>query len=275
MTDMTTSPISAPKSPAEIDAVFGDGTTKDPALAPSQTAREEWRRFARYVKRPVLPDAMARRSDAVSGTLRMLGLDLAIMTVFIGTLMLIVAAGFDLPENLNSTLDMNMTTVLLVVVLAPLLEEAVFRSWLSGRPRYLGAFAALLAAGVIAAIAGASVGGDTGTAIGGLAVLAGLVAAVVAMVLLWKRQPPGWFRTAFPVLFWLSSLAFSLVHLMNYTEGALYVLLPLVIPQLILGTMAAYVRVQFGLIFAILLHALHNGFALSLAALAMSAGMES
>ncbi len=268
---MTTTPISAQKSPANVDAVYADGDASDHAVIPAASAREEWARFAAFLRRPRLPDTASQAQHGWAGTLRMLGLDLAIMAAFITALMGIVAAGVELPENLNSTLEMNLNTVLLVVVLAPILEELIFRSWLSGRPRYLVAFPVFLGAALVAALAAGSTDGDTATALGGAAMLLGLLVTLIAAIMLWKRETPRWFHTIFPAAFWLSSLGFALIHLLNYTEGALLVLLPLVIPQMILGTMAAYVRVHYGLIFAILLHALHNGFAFGVAALAMTA----
>ena len=82
----------------------------------------------------------------------------------------------------------------------------------------------------------------------------------------------GWFSKTFPFFFWFSTLAFALVHLWNFEEGSLAVLLPLVLPQFILGSMLGYIRVRFALWAAILLHAAHNATALSLAALAGQLG---
>ena len=62
-------------------------------------------------------------------------------------------------------------------------------------------------------------------------------------------------------IFWLTVLMF----------GSLAILLPLVLPQFILGMLLGYVRVRIGLWSAILLHAAHNATALSIAALATGA----
>ena len=81
-----------------------------------------------------------------------------------------------------------------------------------------------------------------------------------------------WFTGAFPLFFWFATLAFALVHIANFEFGgswsSLAMLLPLVLPQFILGMMLGYVRVRFALWAAILLHAAHNATALSLAAIA-------
>jgi membrane protease YdiL (CAAX protease family) len=56
--------------------------------------------------------------------------------------------------------------------------------------------------------------------------------------------------------------------LANFDEGSLAILLPLVLPQFILGMMLGYLRVRFALWAAILLHAAHNATALAIAAIA-------
>lgn len=90
---------------------------------------------------------------------------------------------------------------------------------------------------------------------------------MLALILLRHRGPMAWFERLFPGFFWLATLSFALVHLANFDEGSLAILLPLVLPQFILGTMLGYVRVRIGLWAAILLHAAHNATAVSLAAL--------
>lgn len=257
MTTETTSPAARP----------------DSALQAAGTMRGEWRAFTSYLRRPVLPDAIAPARTAMRGTLRMVGLDLVIMSAIIAILIAIVAIGIELPDNLNAELDLNLFTIGLIVIAAPLLEETAFRSWLTGRPSFLLAFAALGVAGVLALATGMAFAGETGRFAATLVLLCGLGLAVICLIALRKRGAPGWFRTVFPGLFWASSTAFALVHLLNYAEGALAILLPLVIPQFILGTIAAYVRVHYGLVAAIILHALHNGFAITLALIAMNSGM--
>ncbi|QFT76033.1 CPBP family intramembrane glutamic endopeptidase [Erythrobacter sp. THAF29] len=263
------------------------GESTSPTLGESrpighvQTVRGEWRKFFAFLKSPGLPQTTAQTGDAAKGMARMLGLDIIIMTVFIGVLMAIVSAGFELPENLNASLELNLTTVGLVVVLAPILEELGFRSWLSGKPGHvfgLLAFAVVtvLVATLLAA-GGFSVADDpisSGLAGLGIGIVFGTSVAVMLVLALRNRPPLGWFVQLFPAVFWLSALAFGLIHLLNYPEeGVFWLALPLVIPQFVLGTILGYVRVHYGLWTAIVLHALHNGFALSVAALAMENGI--
>jgi hypothetical protein len=66
------------------------------------------------------------------------------------------------------------------------------------------------------------------------------------------------FRRHFRWFYFLSTLAFASVHLTNFTEGNALILLPLTLPQLLLGLILGYARVQFGLWADVLLHAAHN-----------------
>ncbi|MCK0127157.1 CPBP family intramembrane glutamic endopeptidase [Erythrobacter sp. F6033] len=237
----------------------------------ADSAREEWRAFLSFLKRPHLPDQTARSGNGLHATLRMLSLDLIFLLLFISTLLVLVAIGIELPENLNSSLEMNVGTVILVVIAAPLIEELIFRSWLSGRPRYLIVIPIMLIAGTVAGVMGVTRTGEAAEIGVGLAVVGGVLASTIAMIVLWKRTSPGWFKTIFPVAFWISSVAFALVHFANYTEGSFLVLLPLVLPQFVLGSIAAYLRVHYGFWTAIALHAIHNGIAIGVAFLAMAA----
>lgn len=62
-------------------------------------------------------------------------------------------------------------------------------------------------------------------------------------------------------LFYGFTLAFAFVHLFNYPDWSLGVLLlsPLLVaPQFMMGAMAGFLRVRYGFVWAFLLHALHN-----------------
>ncbi|TRD11584.1 CPBP family intramembrane metalloprotease [Erythrobacter insulae] len=262
MTGEITSPTSGSAS--------GSGVNAPIAQLSTVTLRAEWRAFAEFLKRPVLPEARAPMRAGGVAVARLLGLDLIFLFVFLGGLLTLVAVGVELPENLNATLELNLSTVFLIVIGAPLIEELVFRSWLSGRPRYLIVIPIMLIAGVIAAFLGVSRTGEAAEIGVGLAILGGLAVSLIAMIAVWKSGPAAWFKTIFPGAFWLSSAAFALVHFANYTEGSFFVLLPLVLPQFVLGSIAAYLRVHYGLWTAIAIHALHNGIAIGLASLAMA-----
>jgi hypothetical protein len=156
------------------------------------------------------------------------------------------------------------TIVFSAVLLAPVLEEALHRGWMSGQ---------------VAALRFAAYGfAATGCLLAGLAVseqwrgLCLILAVIIALVgfVRWlmtrerDRAVPAWFTRHFAALVWASSLFFALVHLGAYEplDHPLGVLV--VTPQLIGGLFLAYVRTRLGLRAAMLHHAAYNALALAI-----------
>ncbi|MHA7820298.1 MAG: CPBP family glutamic-type intramembrane protease [Erythrobacter sp.] len=260
MSDMPTSPVSDP----EIEATFGDGPGTDALAAPAPTMVEEWRRLGAFLRRPTL-DVQTQDGSPLLVLARIFTLDMAIMVALVTIAGAVIALGIELPETALAGMEFTPGLIALVVFGAPVLEEVVFRSWLSGRP---GQLLALLSLVVAFGLIGAFAGDGSLMALPFLA--GGLLGAVASLVLLRDRPPLRWFAWAFPLLFWLSTLAFALVHLANFKEGGA-VLLALVLPQFVLGALLGYVRVRIGLWAAIVLHSAHNATAITIAALATSA----
>ena len=258
---MTTSP----QNTAEIEAVFGNAPPDAQAAVPAPTMVGEWRRFGAFLKRPT-PDDSGRAARPFEVLLRIYALDMAIMLVLISCAAIAIALGVELPETALAGMEFTPVLIALVVIVAPVMEELIFRSWLSGKPaQVLAWFAVVLAFGAV------SIFGNEGAVPPWPFLIAGLAGVVLSLALLWRKPAWGWFTKGFPVFYWLSVLSFALVHLANFEEGGA-VLLALVLPQFVLGTMLGYVRTRIGLWAAIALHAAHNATALTIASLAMTAG---
>ncbi len=252
-------------------------TAPSTSLANPATARDEYARFISFVARPALPRREPDAHGAVRATFRMLWLDLAVMAVLIAALGAATAMGFELPENVNSALEPGFRSVVLIVLLAPVLEEVAFRSWLTGRPAIIAVVAILvigLGLGPAAIMAGIGDAEPTGGASIAMFASFGLaiVGAPLAGLALLNRPTSEVFRRIFPLFFWASTVGFALVHLLNYTEGSLAILLPLVLPQFVLGAMLAYLRVHHGLLPAIGLHAFHNAILFTFAMVGQASG---
>ena len=204
---------------------------------------------------------------------RIYALDFAVMALLIGFASALVAAGVELPETALADMAFTPWLIFAVVVGAPVMEEIAFRSWLSGRLGHWAGLILLLLSGLGFALAHmGQVGDNLALSIAGLALgVSAPILAVLAFVRGAKGTPMGWFARSFPFFFWFSTLAFALVHIANFETdgswGSIAVLLPLVLPQFILGMMLGYVRVRFALWAAILLHAAHNATALTVAAM--------
>jgi len=68
------------------------------------------------------------------------------------------------------------------------------------------------------------------------------------------------YKSAFRWIFYGFALAFGYIHIFNYELNTTILLLSpiLVAPQIILGFFLGYIRVRFGLLYAILFHAVYN-----------------
>jgi len=237
------------------------------ALAP--TMRGQWRVLVGFLKHPYLPQGTLDAGRSAKLVARLFLMDLVAIAAFAAVILTVAAFGIEVPENLNSTLGLDFQIILLFVIVAPILEEIVFRSWLSGRP---GTIFALLWAGT--GVAALTIFGPGAGLAGPIAAIAGFALAIAMLVALRGRPPLLVFERHFAWFFWASALLFAAVHLANYEEGALVILLPLLVPQFVVGILAGYVRVHSGLVWSMVLHAAHNGFAVSLALLALAGGAE-
>lgn len=150
-----------------------------------------------------------------------------------------------------------------VLLVAPVLEELLFRGWLTGRVRALWLLACAVAFIVLLY---ASAQGLNPVAVGAC-LLALLLAAPIGWLVLRKRMTPGWFDAAFPAIFYLPVVGFAALHLMNYPSFSALAL-PLVLPQLWVALVLGFMRLRIGLMAAILTHILSNAAALGVATLA-------
>lgn len=214
----------------------------------------EWRRWRAFLANPVLPP----RADLSLGeTLRavppLLVLDILLMIVVLGAIGIAGALGLKMPDHLLDNFEITPLLIAAIVIGAPVAEELIFRGWVSGRPGHV--------LGVLALVGGAAglLAGGGGT-VSAVSVLAGIVLAALAAFLLRKRDAMGWFARHFRWFFYLSALLFAAIHLSNFAVAgpSAALMLPLVLPQFVLGLFLAYLRVQRGLWSSMLMHALHN-----------------
>ena len=215
--------------------------------------------FARFLVRPAYAaQPMAWGSAAAMVLLAVLALDLAAGEVVIWLTELWDAGAGFLPEPLeeNETLAEELFFSLLF---APVVEEALFRGWLTGRIAALrfavfgmGALALSLAALVLPDAFAAPVG------------LVGLALALAGLIH-WDRtrrrdtDVPAWFTRHFHWFVWGSTLLFGLIHLGNFAPLTHPLGLAVVLPQTIGGLLLSYTRTRLGLGAAIAHHAAFNG----------------
>lgn len=225
----------------------------------------EWRRFGRFLLFPALPDrATIRPSAAIRSLLPLYLLDILLMALLIGGMAAAKAAGVKMPEHLLSEMTLGPALLGFIVILAPIGEETIFRSWLSGRAGHWLALLVLAVGAILTAILA-----PKGIGSAALPVTLGipLLTIAVTIAVLWRmrgRPAIGWFQRHFRWFYYFSALAFASIHLMNFVGADTLYLMPLVLPQLTLGLLLGYLRANRGLWASVLMHALHNALFISL-----------
>lgn len=222
---------------------------------------DTWREFARYLRRPVLLQPAGIKAP---GSTRIWS-DLLVLQV-IGLFALVPAlewwrqrTGISPPEAFGQIPPWLMVPG--VVLAAPVLEECLFRGWLTGRPRALWLALCILAVGalLISPLVKAM------PLVTASAILVVLVAALVGWIVMRKRrEPPVWFAGLFPMAFYGSVVLFAVPHISNYAQPGLATL-PMVLPQLWAGLVLGYLRLRVSLPASIAAHACSNGLMLALA----------
>lgn len=217
---------------------------------------------ARFVARPTF---MAEPMPWGRETLARL-LSVAILHAALGTCLLLPLWLGGRSTGVLPAPDLHPGTLaaspLAFLVIAPLLEELLFRGWLTGKRAALR-FAAWGFAGMALMLAGVTLAPDHAHALS----LAG-VAAIFAGLIQWgltRRRAaavPPLFMRHFGAIVWASALLFGLVHLGNYAASASALGVLVVLPQVIGGVLLAYVRTRLGLAAAIGYHASYNALVL-------------
>ena len=223
-----------------------------------------WRELADFVTQPRLPEGRERFGlRAIGEVAQLWALDVAVSFVLVvGLSWLATRLAITTPKFEELTRYGPVVTLLAGALGLPILEECVFRSWLSGRPKMLALVLVLI--GTVLSLAVLTLTMGPGHYLAMALILLGciVVAAVVARRV--RGETPGWFRRAFPWLFYASSLAFGLAHMSNYDLSRPWLLLPFVVPQLVAGTVFGFARVRYGMWANITLHATSNALFLGL-----------
>jgi membrane protease YdiL (CAAX protease family) len=222
----------------------------------ASTPQGALRGFAAYLRRPTLTAPSGLRSDAAWRDLGvLLILQVGVLLAIILPLMIAWQNAFELggPDAFDQIPEELIVPLSLFIM--PVLEELFFRGWLTGRKRALW----LLLCAALVVGSGLTIRDENVPPLAMAGVLGGILAAPIGWFILRKKvEPPRWFAAGFPAIFYLSLLGFALLHLSNYSNSSL-IAVPLVLPQLWVGTVLGYVRMRIGLPASILAHILSNG----------------
>lgn len=150
---------------------------------------------------------------------------------------------------------------IMVVFLAPLLEETLFRMLMRPLKQNLWVFSIIITGlSVYRLIKGDMILGAIFAVLG--------VGIIPFSSPLYRRKLQRFVVLYFPWFFYASVMAFGFVHVTNFHPLSLRVLLltPFItLPQLIMGTLLGFVRMKYGIIYSMVFHSTINliGFMLS------------
>ncbi len=226
--------------------------------------RERLADAARFAVWPsFVAQPMAWGRDAALALAVVLALDMALYALFHALVDVLGAEGSVLPRPLETDVPFA-TDVFTGLLLAPALEEALFRGWMRGQIAALRfAVYGFAAFGLFAASLFVPAQFSTALAVAAAALaFAGLIH--------WRSTVqrdtavPAWFTRHFGWFVWGSTLLFGLIHLGNYEPLTHPLGVLVVVPQTIGGLLLAYTRTRLGLGAAIAHHAAYNAVYLTL-----------
>lgn len=227
--------------------------------------RERLVDVGRFVMRPTyVARPMAWRPGFASALALMIGLNLLLVTMM--RLLIEAALGTSgaLPAIADKALP-NPRDVLEYVLIAPLLEEVLFRGWMTGRKADLrfAVYGAAALALLLMALAAPQDFARASSLVAVALVFAGLIHWGLTRHRL-SAVSDGFIRK-FRWMVWGSSLVFGLIHLGRFEPltsplGAL-----VVAPLMLGGLLLAYTRTRLGLRAAVLQHAAYNAVLVGLA----------
>lgn len=224
------------------------------------TLRERLADVARFAVRPTLvAQKLAWGREAAVALLVLVALDLAIgLSSEVGLGLLGTAgSGGVLPAPAKS--DISPTIDLInALVFAPVLEELLFRGWMTGRTAGLR-FAAWGMAALVVLLVSLELPDELARH-----VAKGAAVGVLIALYQWSRSRdhdtavPSWFIRHFHWLVWGSTLLFGAIHFGNFESLTHPLGILVVLPQTIGGLLLAYTRTRLGLGAAMAHHAAFN-----------------
>ena len=237
-------------------------TSRVVSQQPSQPFGSLLGRFYRFLRRPFYTVNIPSQPQPLRDILRLYALALVLilpLAIMVGLL----AAKLSSSHSISEMAEQPLLIFTMAVVIAPPLEEVLFRLPLRYTPVNLTFPLFLWLLIILGALASAKV-------ISAILMLPLLCLAFLGCVFLrvWlKEKMPakpihkqyekwiGWF-------FYGSTIIFGLIHIPNYQliNGSALLLAPLLVsPQILLGLFFAFVRLRYGFWWGVFTHAFHNG----------------
>lgn len=215
-----------------------------------------------FLKRPFLQNHYQPIDKLAAFQLALLFAVNFILTVIILIFILTPYAEImDIPQPQVFSNESLGQMILSAVILAPLIEETMFRGWLRGSKRAL-----LFLAIPVLYLIGLWIIFETSSGSDIMIITVFLWSFLITFdgfffvkKTFYDATPMPQYIKYFPIIFYISGLAFGLVHILNYDHHNIWALIPMVITQFLGGLVYGYARLRFGLSAAMLMHAVSNG----------------
>jgi len=161
-------------------------------------------------------------------------------------------------DQLQQVLTQSLPSIVVsMILLGPLIEEIIFRGWLTGTWRSFAGSALFLAV----VFGGAPL---MTKFFGGPLIVKQLILAGLGLVTIWMLAPidrgtrvTGYER-AFPFLFWGQGIVFGVLHYHNVAAGSAIISLLSTLPLIACGWLWGYARIALGMNGAVMVHAAYN-----------------
>ncbi|UVI39953.1 CPBP family glutamic-type intramembrane protease [Qipengyuania spongiae] len=219
------------------------------------------RKFLRFVRKPSVSigsEDQLPSSKPVIGIV-LFALSLVISAAFaIAALPLMLFVEAEPGSQLQKVSAQSIPSVVLaVVILGPLIEEIMFRGWLSGTWRAVIASALFLALVFgIAPLIDKHLSVSAAIIQLGLVIIGSAGFALLAPIDTGRRLPR--FERLFPYIFWAQGIVFGALHFQNVSASSPMVAGLATLPLVICGWIWGFARINLGLSGAVLLHAAYN-----------------
>lgn len=237
--------------------MFEPNSTIGSAISQLQITTRDWIIF---VQSPTLEIQEQLPSGKLAGVTWLFLLNCMIVAAIAAFLFpIMIALEIEMSSDMSELFKRPIWQILtFVVIIGPIMEELMFRSWISGRPKLL-----VLICGLVAWLGGSFALqqlGLTEVSPSGVIAMAAIiaVAVLIGLVRFWKRPVPVWYTRFFPIIFWGQAMLFGFVHVFNYAGGNPIALLPFVLPQLVGGLIWGYAHIRYGWWSNILMHMAYN-----------------
>ena len=164
-------------------------------------------------------------------------------------------------QTLTNAASSRIKLFFLIVFIGPLIEEILFRGWLTSKISFIYLFFIVLFYVCISMLINSPVYTQDINNLLWVKFIIAIILGVIASKFIFTRNIHAFLNDRFPFLFYISSGIFALTHIINFHLTNLWYLVPVfpfVLPQLAFGLIIGYQRVKYGFFAGLFLHIVNN-----------------